>query len=247
MHSETPTSSATISSRDGGFGVKGHLAARRGLRHPVFKTLMSLTVSYPARSIGGISGASARGLRRRLRDSRRPRRPDGPRSAWSACGIPFARGSRSRVSGSGSCTSRSSRVSDNSTWSSSNTSCRDRRIWSALSIRVWRRLGCGSRSARARRLSKSPNSLIRRAAVLIPMPGAPGTLSTLSPANACTSTTRSGPTPNLASTPLTVDADVLHRVEHFHPVADQLHHVLVGRDDRAPSARPRAPGGHRWR
>ena len=28
--------------------------------------------------------------------------------------------------------------------------------------------------------------------VLIPMPGAPGTLSTLSPANACTSTTRSG-------------------------------------------------------
>ncbi len=32
------------------------------------------------------------------------------------------------------------------------------------------------------------------------MPGTPGTLSTESPASACTSTTRSGPTPNFSRT-----------------------------------------------
>ena len=34
----------------------------------------------------------------------------------------------------------------------------------------------------------------------MPIPGAPGTLSTLSPQRACTSTTRSGPTPNFSIT-----------------------------------------------
>jgi hypothetical protein len=58
-------------------------------------------------------------------------------------------------------------------------------------------------------------------------------LSTLSPASACTSTTRSGPTPNFSSTPSRRCA-VLHRVEHLDPAADQLHQVLVGRDDRHP-------------
>ena len=38
------------------------------------------------------------------------------------------------------------------------------------------------------------------AAVFMPIPGAPGTLSTLSPASDCTSTTRSGPTPNFSNT-----------------------------------------------
>ncbi len=38
------------------------------------------------------------------------------------------------------------------------------------------------------------------AAVLMPMPGAPGTLSTLSPASAWMSMTRSGPTPNFSRT-----------------------------------------------
>ena len=71
----------------------------------------------------------------------------------------------------------------------------------AFSISTSRRLGCFISSARARSVSRSPYSLIKSAAVLIPIPGAPGTLSTESPASACTSTTRSGPTPNFSSTP----------------------------------------------
>ena len=35
---------------------------------------------------------------------------------------------------------------------------------------------------------------------------------------------------------LAVDPPVLHRVEHLDPVADQLHQVLVGRDDGDPAA-----------
>ena len=58
-----------------------------------------------------------------------------------------------------------------------------------------------------------------------------------SPASACTSTTRSGRTPNFSSTSATPMALVLHRVEHLDPVAHQLHQVLVGRDDRHPPAR----------
>ncbi len=42
--------------------------------------------------------------------------------------------------------------------------------------------------------------MISWAAVLMPMPGTPGTLSTLSPARDCTSTTRSGSTPNFSIT-----------------------------------------------
>ncbi len=41
---------------------------------------------------------------------------------------------------------------------------------------------------------------ISSAAVLTPMPGTPGTLSTESPASAWTSTTFSGPTPNFSRT-----------------------------------------------
>ena len=100
-----------------------------------------------------------------------------------------------RVSGSGSFTSSSSSVTSNGMSQSSWTSLRERRIWSAWSMSVWRRLGWEISSARARRESRSPNSWMRRAAVLIPMPGAPGTLSTESPASAWTSTTRSGGTP----------------------------------------------------
>ena len=42
--------------------------------------------------------------------------------------------------------------------------------------------------------------LISSAAVLTPMPGTPGTLSTLSPHSAWTSMTLSGPTPNFSRT-----------------------------------------------
>ena len=107
------------------------------------------------------------------------------------------------TSGSGSFTSSASRVKSSGVSQSSCTSCFDRRIWSALSIRVWRRLSCLISPARASRVSRSPYSWISRAAVLMPMPGAPGTLSTESPASACTSTTRSGRTPNFSSTSAT--------------------------------------------
>ena len=107
----------------------------------------------------------------------------------------------SSLSGSGSRTSRSSSVKSSGVSSSSCTNLRDRRIWSALSINVCRRLGCLISSARSSKASRSPYSLISKAAVLIPIPGAPGTLSTESPARACTSTTRSGYTPNFSKTP----------------------------------------------
>ena len=55
-------------------------------------------------------------------------------------------------------------------------------------------------SAAARTFSTSPNSLISRAAVFGPMPGMPGTLSTLSPIRAWTSTSLSGVTLNFSIT-----------------------------------------------
>ena len=179
-----------------------------------------------------LSGSAPRGGR--CRRSRAPPRPSPRQPAWSACGTPSPARKAMRLPASGSFTSRSSSVSAIGTASSSVTSCRDRRIWSACSISVWRRLGCLISPARSRSVSRSPYSLIRSAAVFTPIPGAPGMLSTLSPASACTSITRSGPTPNFASTPFGIDADVLHRVEHLDAAAHQLHQVLVRRDDRHP-------------
>ena len=74
------------------------------------------------------------------------------------------------------------------------------RIWSAWPMSVSRRFGCLISSARASSVSRSPYSVMSWAAVLMPMPGAPGTLSTESPASACTSMTLSGPTPNFSNT-----------------------------------------------
>ena len=86
----------------------------------------------------------------------------------------------------------------------SQSSCTNRldiSICARLSKRLSRRFGCLISLARPKSSSREPYSLISKAAVLIPMPGAPGTLSTLSPAKACTSTTRSGYTPNFSTTP----------------------------------------------
>ena len=80
------------------------------------------------------------------------------------------------------------------------TSCFEMRAFSAFSISASRRLGCLISPARASSVSRSPYSLISCAAVLTPMPGTPGTLSTVSPASACTSTTLSGGTPNFSIT-----------------------------------------------
>ena len=102
--------------------------------------------------------------------------------------------------GSGACTSRSSSVTSSATSRFSVTSWREMRIRSALSSSDSRRLGCVISPARASSVSRSPYSLISSAAVFSPIPGAPGTLSTESPDRACTSTTRSGPTPNFSNT-----------------------------------------------
>jgi hypothetical protein len=104
------------------------------------------------------------------------------------------------TAGSGSRTARSSIGSGSGVSQSSCTSWRESRIWSAKSISVWRRLSCLISEALANSVSRSPYSVIRAAAVLTPMPGAPGTLSTLSPQRAWTSTTFSGGTPNLSNT-----------------------------------------------
>ena len=74
------------------------------------------------------------------------------------------------------------------------------RTWSANAISVSRRFGCLISPARSSSASTLPNSVISCAPVFTPMPGAPGTLSTGSPARDCTSTTCSGPTPNFSIT-----------------------------------------------
>ena len=101
----------------------------------------------------------------------------------------------------GSRTSRSSRVKSSDMLPSRVTRRLLNSICARWSIKVWRRLGCLISSARSSSSSRLPYSLISKAAVLMPMPGAPGTLSTLSPASACTSTTPSGKTPNFSNTP----------------------------------------------
>ncbi len=63
------------------------------------------------------------------------------------------------------------------------------------SVSVSRFLGCLISRAMASSVSRSPYSVMSCAAVLTPMPLAPGTLSVESPASAWTSTTSSGPTP----------------------------------------------------
>ncbi len=105
-----------------------------------------------------------------------------------------------RVSGSGERTAKSATCTGTGTSSASVTSWREMRTWSAKVIRVSRRLGCLISWARSSSVSRSPNSASSWAAVLMPMPGAPGTLSTLSPARAWTSTTFSGGTPNFSIT-----------------------------------------------
>ena len=67
-------------------------------------------------------------------------------------------------------------------------------------MRFSRRLSCLISDARASRVSRSPNSLIKSAAVLTPMPGTPGTLSVESPISDCTSTTLDGGTPKRSIT-----------------------------------------------
>ena len=105
------------------------------------------------------------------------------------------------------------------------------RALSALLDDVSRRLSCLISAARASSVSRSPNSSSSCAAVFGPMPGTPGTLSTESPVSACRSIIFSGGTPHFSMTSGTLDLAVLHRVVHRHRRADELHQILVGRDD----------------
>ena len=106
----------------------------------------------------------------------------------------------SSTSGSGSRTASASSGSSSGTSRRSVTRSREMRICSAWPSSTSRRFGCLISAARSSSVSRSPYSWISCAAVLTPMPGAPGTLSTESPASACTSITRSGPTPNFSNT-----------------------------------------------
>ena len=63
------------------------------------------------------------------------------------------------------------------------------------------------------------------------MPGTPGTLSEVSPASASTSPTSSGPTPKRAITSARSIAFCFIGSYICTPARDQLHQVLVGRDD----------------
>ena len=81
-----------------------------------------------------------------------------------------------------------------------DTRSRDIRACSAKFSKFSRRFGCLISSALANRLSRLSYVLINSAAVLMPIPGTPGTLSVLSPASDCTSITRLGITPNFSTT-----------------------------------------------
>ena len=88
----------------------------------------------------------------------------------------------------------------NSTSSFRVTNSLLRRAWSANSIKLSRLLFCLILEAFSNRLSKLSYSLISNDAVLIPIPGTPGILSTESPANDWTSMTLFGSTPNFSIT-----------------------------------------------
>ena len=84
---------------------------------------------------------------------------------------------------------------------SSSTNSLERRACSACSSNASRRRLLAIRSAFSTDSSSEPHSLIRETAPFIPIPGTPGTLSTLSPTNPKTSVTFSGGTPNFSVTP----------------------------------------------
>ena len=123
----------------------------------------SVMVSWPAASIGGISITAPGRRPRPPRAGRRMRRsrPPGPRaSASRRCAVSERNSISRRKAKSGSGSGASSEKSAGScipgTSRLSVTRSRERRIWSALSIRVWRRLGCLISSARASSVSMSP-------------------------------------------------------------------------------------------
>ena len=131
------------------------------------------------------------------------------------------------------CSDKASSGSGRLASQTSRTSSRDSRAASAWSISDCLSLGLVIWSVLARTVSRSPNCWMSREAVFGPMPGTPGTLSTLSPISARTSPTLSGATPNFSMTLASVDAAVVHRVEHVDfVIEDQLHQILVGADDR---------------
>ena len=95
---------------------------------------------------------------------------------------------------------KSSSPSATGTSSFSRTSSREIRALSAFSMIDSRRLFCLISAARARTVSRSPYSSRSCAAVLGPIPGTPGTLSTESPVSACRSIIFSGGTPHFSTT-----------------------------------------------
>ena len=113
---------------------------------------------------------------------------------------PWACRKSTSFAGSLSRTTRASSGSGSGASSRRVTSWRDMRAASACSISRSRRLDGFIAGAAARMASRSPNSVISWAAVLGPMPGTPGTLSTLSPIRAWASISFSGPTPNFSIT-----------------------------------------------
>ena len=107
-----------------------------------------------------------------------------------------------KTSMSGSVTAKSSNGTSTGTSVFSVTSRLERSAISLLAIIFSRRPFCGISWDRSSNSSKGPYSFSSNTAVLTPMPGTPGILSTLSPAKAWTSMTRSGFTPNFSSTSL---------------------------------------------
>ena len=106
-----------------------------------------------------------------------------------------------RRSGSGGVASRASTGSGSGASRRSSTRRRETRAASACATSASRCLDAFIEPTMAASSTRStvPYSRIRAAAFLGPMPGTPGTLSTLSPIKAWTSTIRRGGTPNFSS------------------------------------------------
>ena len=126
-----------------------------------------------------------------------------------------------------------------STSRTSVTSVFDRRISATVSglVRTSRRLGCLISPARASSVSRSPYSAINCAAVFTPMPGAPGTLSVeiagqrLNVDDLVGAAAKIGE--HLRRRPIApLFAIARRRIVHRNARLDELHQVLVGRDDQ---------------
>ena len=202
MASENPTMVARRASRLSVSVSTATTPASRASATQRAKVASSVTQSYPPKGAATLPSSCA-GVAS-LVETKAAGRRSGPASPKPIRARmernPCVRKNASSLPSPGALASSAAISSGKGALSSNSTSRREIRANSAFCISASRRFGCLISAARASSDSRSPYSLINCAAVLMPMPGTPGTLSVASPASACTSTTLSGVTPNFSIT-----------------------------------------------